>query len=123
MAIVADTWWHANSARRQLQVEWNEGPVAVESSDGYAAQAQELSARRSQSPTGGGRGSATIGDVEAAFASAAQIIEAEYYFPMLSHAPLEPQNSTAHFKADNTLEIWSPQPDPESRIARWGRRY
>ena len=112
VAIVADTWWHANSARRQLQVEWNEGPVAVESSDGYAAQAQELSARRSQPPTGGGRGSATIGDVEAAFASAAQIIEAEYYFPMLSHAPLEPQNSTAHFKADNTLEIWSPSQIP-----------
>ena len=112
VAIVADTWWHANSARRQLQVEWNEGPVAVESSDGYAAQAQELSARRSQPPTGGGQGSATIGDVEAAFASAAQVIEAEYYFPMLSHAPLEPQNSTAHFKADNTLEIWSPSQRP-----------
>ena len=112
VAIAADTWWHANSARRQLQVEWNEGPVAVESSDGYTAQAQELSARRSEPPTGGGRGGANVGDVEAAFASAAQVVEAEYYFPMLSHAPLEPQNSTAHFKEDGTLEIWSPSQTP-----------
>ena len=112
VVIVADTWWLANSARGQLQVEWNEGPVAVESSDGYAAQARELSARRSQPPTGGGQGRATIGDVETAFASAAQVVEAEYYFPMLSHAPLEPQNSTAHFKGDGTLEIWSPSQIP-----------
>ncbi len=112
VAIVADTWWHANSARRRLRVEWNEGPVAVESSDGYATQAQVLSSRRSQPPAGGGRGGADIGDVEAAFASAAQVVEAEYYFPLLSHAPLEPQNSTAHFKEDGTLEIWSPSQIP-----------
>jgi len=35
------------------------------------------------------------------------VIEAEYFFPLLSHAPLEPQNSTAHYKSDGTLEMWS----------------
>jgi isoquinoline 1-oxidoreductase beta subunit len=112
VAIVADNWWQANMARNQLRVSWDEGPVAAESSTGYAAQAEDLSAGASETPTGGGRGVANIGDVETAFANAAQVVEAEYYFPMLSHAPLEPQNSTAHFREDGTLEIWSPSQIP-----------
>ena len=111
VAIVADRWWQAQNARKSLKVIWDEGPVAAQSSAGYAAQAQQLSATRaSQKPAGGGQ-SADIGDVDAAFASAAKIVEASYTFPLLSHAPLEPQNSTAHFK-DGKLEIWSPSQIP-----------
>jgi isoquinoline 1-oxidoreductase beta subunit len=55
-----------------------------------------------------------IGDVEAAFRTAAKTIEAEYFFPLLSHAPLEPQNSTAHFH-DGKLEIWSPSQIPSKQ--------
>ena len=112
IAIVADTWWTANSARTQLRVTWDEGPVATQSTEGYNAQAVDLSAGRSEPPTGGGRSSARIGDVEAAFRTADKIVESEYYFPLLSHAPLEPQNSTAHYKEDGTLEIWSPSQIP-----------
>jgi len=107
VAIVADGWWQANNARRTLKVTWDEGPVATQSSVGYAAQAKTLSASASQPPAGGGRGGAAIGDAEAAFRNAAKVIEAEYEFPLLSHAPLEPQNSLAHYKTDGTLEIWS----------------
>ena len=111
VAIVADRWWQAQNARKSLKVVWDEGPVATQSSAGYAAQAQQLSATRaSQKPAAGGQ-SADIGDVDAAFATAAKIVEASYVFPLLSHAPLEPQNSTAHFK-DGKLEIWSPSQIP-----------
>ena len=112
VALVGDNWWIVNNARRQLRVTWNEGPVSTQSTEGYNAQALELSSQRSQAPTEGGRSSAMIGDVEAAFADADQIVEAEYYFPLLSHAPLEPQNSTAHYKEDGTLEVWSPSQIP-----------
>ena len=112
VAIVSDNWWVANKAREQLNVTWDEGATAIESTTRYNDQAASLSSQASTPPTGGGRGSANIGDVEAAFSSAAQVLEAEYYFPLLSHAPLEPQNSTAHFRADNTLEIWSPSQIP-----------
>ena len=57
---------------------------------------------------------AVIGDVDAAFSTAAKTIEAEYFFPLLSHAPLEPQNSTAHFN-DGKLEIWSPSQIPSKQ--------
>jgi len=107
VAIVADSWWLANNARRTLKVTWDEGPVATQSSAGYATQAKQLSAQASQPPAAGGRGTAAIGDAEAAFKSSAKVVEAEYFFPFLSHAPLEPQNSTAHYTADGKLEIWS----------------
>jgi isoquinoline 1-oxidoreductase subunit beta len=107
VAIVADNWWLANNARRTLKVVWDEGPVASQSSVGYAAQAKQLSAQASQTPSGGGRGAFAMGDAENAFRNAAKVVEADYVFPLLSHAPLEPQNSTAHYKTDGTLEIWS----------------
>ncbi|TAK19038.1 MAG: xanthine dehydrogenase family protein molybdopterin-binding subunit [Acidobacteria bacterium] len=119
VAIVADSWWIANDARRSLKITWDEGAIASQSSVGYTAQAKDLAAKNASAPpppppAGGGRGGgggAAIGDAEAAFKSAAKVIEAEYFFPFLSHAPLEPQNATAHFK-DGKLEIWSPSQIP-----------
>jgi isoquinoline 1-oxidoreductase subunit beta len=112
VAIVSDSWWVANNARQQLRVNWDEGATAVESSEGYASQAAQVSAQQAQAPAGGGRGNAAVGDVAAAITDADRVVEAEYFFPMLSHAPLEPQNSTAHYKQDGTLEIWSPSQIP-----------
>jgi len=125
VAIVADSWWLANDARSSLKVTWDEGAVAVQSSERYLAQARELAAKPVVAPApapapapGGGRGGgppgAVIGDVDAAFKTAAKTIEAEYFFPLLSHAPLEPQNSTAHFH-DGKLEIWSPSQIPSKQ--------
>jgi isoquinoline 1-oxidoreductase beta subunit len=112
VAIVADSWWLANDARRTLKVVWNEGPTAAESTVGYAAQCKDIASRLSATPPAtAGQGGAAIGDVEAALRTAAKVVEAEYYFPLLSHAPLEPQNSTAHFH-DGRLEIWSPSQIP-----------
>src|SRR5438094_1874398 len=113
VAIVADNWWLANNARKSLKIVWDEGPVASQSTAGYLSQAKQLATTQaSQTPPGGGPRSAKDGDAEAAFKTAARIVEAEYFFPLLSHAPLEPQNSTAHYK-DGKLEIWSPSQTPE----------
>jgi len=113
IAIVSDSWWMANNARKSLKVVWDEGAVAVESSAGYLSQGKTMSATQANAaPAGGNRAAAGPPvNIDSAFQGAAKVIEAEYYFPLLSHAPLEPQNSTAHFK-DGKLEIWSPSQIP-----------
>jgi isoquinoline 1-oxidoreductase subunit beta len=112
VAIVADSWWLANDARRSLKVTWNEGPTASESTAGYLEQCKEMAAKVAATPPAPlAQGGAAIGNVDDAFKAATKIVEAEYYFPLLSHAPLEPQNSTAHVH-DGRLEIWSPSQIP-----------
>lgn len=109
VAIVADTWWQAQSARRALKVEWDTAagsPTAVgQSSQGFADKAAEL---LKQPP---GHTLRSYGDVDGAFKSAAKVVEADYFYPFLSHGAMEPQNTTASFK-DGKLEIWTTSQAP-----------
>ncbi|HXJ42238.1 MAG TPA: molybdopterin cofactor-binding domain-containing protein, partial [Bryobacteraceae bacterium] len=105
IAIVAETWWHANSARQKLVVEWDEGPRASESSAGYQAKAEEMGKQPPQ------RTIRADGDAEGALKSAAKVVKASYSYPFIAHAPLEPQNATAHFK-DGKLEMWGNSQQP-----------
>lgn len=108
VAIVADHWWVAHQVRREvLEVEWDEGPTATQSSEGFQARAVELF---EQTPE---RSLREDGDCDTAMASAAATVQADYSYPFISHAQLEPMNCTAEF-SNGRLEMWAPTQTPES---------
>ena len=111
VAVVGETWWAARKGRNALNVQWADHPTAKHSSESFAAQAKVL---------GPGKGATVLrndGDVDAALSGAAKIVQADYSYPFLHHAPMEPMNCTAEFK-EGKLEIWCPtqNPDPGRQI-------
>jgi isoquinoline 1-oxidoreductase subunit beta len=111
VAVVADNWWRANEAVKKLKIEWDGGQNASASSNTIYAMLKEglddpkLPAARSN------------GDAAAALASATKVVEAEYYSPYLNHCTMEPMTSTAWFKPDGTLEVWTSTQNGEASIA------
>ena len=116
VAIVGDSWWKVQTARRQLAVEWNEGDTASQSSDGFAKQAATFFASAPQQTI------RSDGDVDAALASASKTIDAEYAYPFIAHAPLEPQNTTARY-ADGKLEMWTRRSCRRAGVRWWRARW
>jgi isoquinoline 1-oxidoreductase subunit beta len=105
VAVVADSWWQANRARQQLEITWDEGDIADQSTTDFAATAVRMSKGEPE----------TIlrkdGDASASFGKAVHVVEAAYTYPFLSHTDLEPQNCTAHVQ-DGKVEIWAPTQNP-----------
>lgn len=108
VAVVADTWWHANKALEALPITW-EGGDAYNSEDFEA----ELDAGLTADEAGVGH---EYGDVETAFAEAAQVVEAVYNMPHQNHAPMEPMNATAIWTEDK-CEVWVPTQNGEAALA------
>ncbi|MEY2884174.1 MAG: hypothetical protein RL490_1898 [Pseudomonadota bacterium] len=106
VAIVADSWWTADKARAELAIEWADTAQRAHSTAGYAATAAKL---MGEAPV---KSLVRNGDTKAALARSAKRIEADYHYPFLAHATLEPQNCTALFK-DGAIEIWAPTQWPE----------
>lgn len=106
VAIVADTVWNARKARQALRVTWADHPTAQQGTVQFRAKAKELFAAAPQLTIH------RVGDVDAALRRGT-VVEAEYEYPFLAHAPLEPMNCTAHF-ANGKLEIWAPTQNPQS---------
>ena len=111
IAIVADSWYQANTARKALQVTWAEHPTSAQTSEMFQAKADSL-----------GKGAyatklRTDGDVEKAFAApGAKVVEGAYMYPFIPHAPLEPQNCVAHWQ-NGKLELWAPSQTPAAGLA------
>ena len=103
VALVADTWWQARAAVEAVTVEWDGGRRDLDSHT-LAGELRRLTAAP-------GSAVRDDGDAEGVLASGLRTIEAAYELPHLSHAPMEPQNCTAHVEGDR-CEIWAPTQSP-----------
>lgn len=110
VAVVANNWWRANQALKELPVEWDTGENGKVSSDSIMAflrtglEARDVPVARKD------------GDAESAFANAAKVVEAEYHAPYLNHATMEPQTATA-LVTDDKVEVWVGTQNGEATIA------
>lgn len=107
VAIVGTSWWRVQEARKKLVVQWADHPTSQQSSAAFAAKAKEFFASAPQ------RTIRNDGDFDAAIKTAAKVVEAEYSYPFINHATLEPQNCTARINADGSCEMWTTSQTPQ----------
>ena len=106
VAVIADNTWAASQGRKKLKIEWESGPHAIFDSASYKKSLIETANKPQQVVR-------TTGDVDSAFSSAHKVIEANYYTPLLAHAPMEPPAALAEVK-DGKVEIWAATQDPQA---------
>ena len=90
VAVYASGMWAALKGRDALKVIWDESRAEHRSS----AELIDALAAKAATP---GVVAASHGNVDAALKSGAKVVEAEYRFPYLAHAPMEPRDGVMKF--------------------------
>ncbi len=114
VAVVANTWWRANAARKTLNIVWDEGAGASVNTAGMFA------STRAAAKSGTALPLKAVGDADAVIGASQNVVRAEYTSQNVSHAPLEPMNFTAWFK-DGKMALIGPtqwQDAAQSAIAK-----
>jgi isoquinoline 1-oxidoreductase beta subunit len=99
IAVIADHFWAASQGRKTLQIIWDIG-AGINLSTKTQVDAYQKLAHTD------GLKAAQKGNVDQGLAKANQILKAEYVFPYLAHAPMEPLNCTVKISNDK-CEIWT----------------
>jgi isoquinoline 1-oxidoreductase subunit beta len=105
VVVVADNSWAAIQGRKALEITWDEGPHADESSETLRKHFIENAAKP-------GKIVRNEGDADAALNSATKKVEVVYELPFAAHACMEPMNCTVHIRPDGA-EAWVPTQAPQ----------
>ncbi len=96
VAVLADGYWAAKQGRDALKLEWDTSGVEKVDSAKQLVQYRELA---------GKPGLRKFDADVSKLAGSAHTIEAEFVFPYLAHAPMEPLNCTVSVTGDKA-ELW-----------------
>jgi isoquinoline 1-oxidoreductase beta subunit len=96
VAVVADGYWPAKMGRDALKLQWDTSAVEKVDSEKQLVQYRELAAKP---------GPRKFDADMAPLAKAPRQLEAEFVFPYLAHAPMEPLNCIVKLSADRA-ELW-----------------
>ncbi|HEY5746187.1 MAG TPA: molybdopterin cofactor-binding domain-containing protein [Chryseolinea sp.] len=106
IAVIATNWWAAFKGRNALKVQWDNSNLseALDTDDYFKRCYAQVKVE--------GINHHETGDFNRKFNTATSRLECTYETPFLSHAPIEPENTTAHVKDDGSVEIWAPIQGP-----------
>lgn len=96
VAVVADSFWSAQQGRKALEIEWDFSQAEQRGTD-------QLFADFKNQGEGTGAIARDTGDAIAALKKADKVLEVEYEFPYLAHAPMEPLGCVAEMTDDGVL--------------------
>jgi isoquinoline 1-oxidoreductase beta subunit len=99
IAVLGKTTWAAKQGRDALAIEWDFAKAETRSTTEIAADYRRRAGEA-------GLPALVKGDAAAALAGAAKIVEGEFEFPYLAHAPMEPLNCVVELTAEG-CEIWA----------------
>ncbi len=107
VAVIANSTWAAMEGRKVLDIRWDEGSNANQSTPAITKMFTELVSQPAAKPA------RKDGDAGKVLAAAGKKIEAIYEAPFQSHAPMEPMNCTAHLRTDAAgnvtgCDVWAP---------------
>ena len=114
VAVIATNTWAAIQGRGVLKIQWDDGPNGSYDSTVYKA-ALETAARAP------GKVVRNDGGVAAAMTTAARRVQAEYYIPHMTQAPMEPPAATARI-VDGRCEVWACVQAPQATRDRVSNR-
>lgn len=100
VAVVAQDTWSATKGRQALKVVWDESGAEKRGTDAIFKEYRQMS---------GGAEALKVesrGDADGALKNAAKVIEMEFEFPYLAHAPMEPLTAAVRLSPDR-CEIWA----------------
>jgi isoquinoline 1-oxidoreductase beta subunit len=102
VAVVARNFWAAKKGRDALRIEWDDSAAETRSSSEMWQELRELA-------KGKGNVAAQKGDAAKGIGSAKKVIEAEFEFPFLAHATMEPLDCVAQLEgsgAETRCKLW-----------------
>jgi CO/xanthine dehydrogenase Mo-binding subunit len=105
LGVVAEKEWDAIKAARQLKVTWSNPSPPFPDQAALYEHIRKAPVRKSETEA------PPVGDVEAAFKTAARVIEAEYEWPFQSHASMGPACAIVDIKADQ-VTVWTGSQKP-----------
>src|SRR5262249_156253 len=102
VAVYANGMWPARKGRGALKVTWGESGAEKRGSREVSGEERRLAGE-------GGRVAGSHGDAEAVLAKADKVIEAEFVFPYLAHAPMEPLDGYLQWDGSEALARFGSQ--------------
>lgn len=106
VAVVGNSTWAVMQGRKKLKITWDSSP-----NDNYSSKDEKKFLLDSVLKPG--KVVRNRGNVDTGFANSVKTHEANYYAPMLSHAPMEPPVAVAEWK-NGTVETWCPTQNPQA---------